>query len=131
MLRSDFARKLLNNSLAHGLNFGSRWLLNLVVARQLLASDFGVFSYVYMLANLFFPTIAFGVSFYLIHYSAKQQQISLLFNSLVLSFIVFLLLCLGVVGIDYWINDSVPYYCLLYTSPSPRDVEESRMPSSA
>ena len=24
-----------------------------------------------------------------------------------------------------------PYTCLLYTSPSPRDVEESRMPSSA
>lgn len=113
MLRSDFARKLLNNSLAHGLNFGSRWLLNLVVARQLLASDFGVFSYIYMLANLFFPTIAFGVSFYLIHNSAKQQQISLLFNSLVLSVLVFLLLCVGVVGIDYWINDSVPYYLYL------------------
>jgi len=30
-------------------------------------------------------------------------------------------------------NDSSEdyYYCLLYTSPSPRDVEESRMPSSA
>ena len=26
---------------------------------------------------------------------------------------------------------AVPYTCLLYTSPSPRDVEESRMPSSA
>ena len=25
----------------------------------------------------------------------------------------------------------VTYICLLYTSPSPRDVEESRMPSSA
>ena len=24
-----------------------------------------------------------------------------------------------------------PAFCLLYTSPSPRDVEESRMPSSA
>ena len=24
-----------------------------------------------------------------------------------------------------------PWDCLLYTSPSPRDVEESRMPSSA
>ena len=24
-----------------------------------------------------------------------------------------------------------PGFCLLYTSPSPRDVEESRMPSSA
>ena len=27
--------------------------------------------------------------------------------------------------------DSTGYACLLYTSPSPRDVEESRMPSSA
>ena len=26
---------------------------------------------------------------------------------------------------------SILYACLLYTSPSPRDVEESRMPSSA
>ena len=26
---------------------------------------------------------------------------------------------------------ALPYICLLYTSPSPRDVEESRMPSSA
>ena len=30
-------------------------------------------------------------------------------------------------GYDAWSF----YYCLLYTSPSPRDVEESRMPSSA
>ena len=27
--------------------------------------------------------------------------------------------------------DALPLTCLLYTSPSPRDVEESRMPSSA
>ena len=29
-----------------------------------------------------------------------------------------------------WFNNTA-YPCLLYTSPSPRDVEESRMPSSA
>ena len=29
------------------------------------------------------------------------------------------------------ISHEVNKYCLLYTSPSPRDVEESRMPSSA
>ena len=29
---------------------------------------------------------------------------------------------------DRWMEDVI---CLLYTSPSPRDVEESRMPSSA
>ena len=28
-------------------------------------------------------------------------------------------------------NGKVGHLCLLYTSPSPRDVEESRMPSSA
>ena len=38
---------------------------------------------------------------------------------------------------DYYAKDgktagfSITYFCLLYTSPSPRDVEESRMPSSA
>ena len=30
----------------------------------------------------------------------------------------------------YWV-DGAGMVCLLYTSPSPRDVEESRMPSSA
>ena len=35
----------------------------------------------------------------------------------------------SVVGLAYW--GWVDTSCLLYTSPSPRDVEESRMPSSA
>ena len=30
-----------------------------------------------------------------------------------------------------FVSDIEKYLCLLYTSPSPRDVEESRMPSSA
>ena len=40
----------------------------------------------------------------------------------------------SIFSVDYYIglipNDNVDI-CLLYTSPSPRDVEESRMPSSA
>ena len=32
---------------------------------------------------------------------------------------------------DTLFDDKNSYVCLLYTSPSPRDVEESRMPSSA
>ena len=28
-------------------------------------------------------------------------------------------------------KDAIVYFCLLYTSPSPRDAHESRMPSSA
>ena len=32
---------------------------------------------------------------------------------------------------DAMAHATLPIICLLYTSPSPRDVEESRMPSSA
>ena len=34
-------------------------------------------------------------------------------------------------ALDSLINHCRDEFCLLYTSPSPRDVEESRMPSSA
>ena len=34
---------------------------------------------------------------------------------------------LGAIGVIV----TLIYFCLLYTSPSPRDVEESRIPSSA
>ena len=30
-----------------------------------------------------------------------------------------------------YVREDLHMFCLLYTSPSPRDVEESRMPSSA
>jgi len=39
--------------------------------------------------------------------------------------------CLSESGVDLVFVLGHPEYCLLYTSPSPRDVEESRMPSSA
>ena len=34
-------------------------------------------------------------------------------------------------GVTFTVADGVVYYCLLYTSPSPRDPKTSRMPSSA
>ena len=49
-----------------------------------------------------------------------------LFESLLLILLLTTILSFPVLAFSAWKND-----CLLYTSPSPRDVEESRMPSSA
>ncbi len=102
MLRSDFVRKLMSNSVAQGLNFGSRWLLNLALARHLLEQEFGIFSFIYMLANLFFPAIAFGANFYLIHHAAQQRHISQLLQSLRISLLVFAVLSLGCAALLWW-----------------------------
>ena len=64
------------------------------------------------------------------NYLNKQQQSGGLF----LGF-VFVLMLSSILALALWVNQisSANDYniCLLYTSPSPRDVEESRMPSSA
>ena len=54
----------------------------------------------------------------------RKQEIDLKLNQLFDGIIV---------AIAFWVSHKLRYdnICLLYTSPSPRDVEESRMPSSA
>ena len=52
------------------------------------------------------------------------SSVSGLFGALLIIFVF-----LGLIGSDLLVKLFTP--CLLYTSPSPRDVEESRMPSSA
>ena len=37
----------------------------------------------------------------------------------------------ALLSLEQGLNQAMAAVCLLYTSPSPRDVEESRMPSSA
>ena len=65
----------------------------------------------------------FTVSTDLDVYSAEEFQLGNAFDSMVLDFEV----------TRPWMSNIELYAktCLLYTSPSPRDVEESRMPSSA
>jgi O-antigen/teichoic acid export membrane protein len=109
MLRNDFFRKFMSNSVAQGLNFGSRWLLNLSLARFLLEQDFGTFSYLYMLANLFFPAIAFGASFYLINQTAKQAQFRHLLQSVLVSLLVFLVLTAMTISSLWWRHETLPW----------------------
>ena len=58
-----------------------------------------------------------------------------LFKGLFVEVTSLLALLVGVYGAVHFSNYAAEIllnnFCLLYTSPSPRDVEESRMPSSA
>lgn len=112
MWRSDFAAKLMSNTAAQALNFGSRWLLNLAVARHLSEHEFGVFSLVYMVANLLFPTLAFGSNFFLIHETAKKRDIRQLLSSFALTAAVSLLVLTGVLVYHWFAAEPLPI--LLY-----------------
>lgn len=108
MFRGDFAQKLMNNTVAQALNFGSRWLLNLAVARHLTEHEFGVFSLVYMLANLWLPTLAFGANVFLIHETAKKRDISELIRSFVLTFWVCVVAVAGLLVYQWWATEPLP-----------------------
>ena len=54
-----------------------------------------------------------------------------IFSCIILDILGYLLKLIGIPEPSWGIVGRWTYYCLLYTSPSPRDVEESRMPSSA
>jgi len=113
MIRSDFARKMMSNSVAQGLNFGSRWLLNLALARHFLEVEFGIFSFVYMLANLFFPAIAFGANFYLIHQTATARRVGDLVSSIAISLLMFSLFSLLLLGYALWDQQALDYQLYL------------------
>lgn len=113
MLRSDFLRKFMSNGVAQGLNFGSRWLLNLMLARYLLEQDFGTFSFLYMLANLFFPAIAFGASFYLIKQAAREADFNQLLQSLQVSVLVFVAISILTLTLHSLSPDPLPWFWYL------------------
>lgn len=82
-----------------GLQFGSRWLLSITLLSMLGVSAFGVFSFIYSLANILVSVLPFGSQFYLIKEIGENDQndkelersVSFL---LFLSLLVFILLIL-------------------------------------
>jgi len=113
MWRGDFAQKLMNNTVAQALNFGSRWLLNLAVARHLSEHEFGVFSLIYMLANLWLPTLAFGANVFLIHETAKKRDIGELVRSFVLTVWVSVLAVIGLLAYQALAVEPLPLHLYL------------------
>lgn len=86
-------KKVFFNTLANGLQFGSRWILNLSLAKKLPNVVFGEFSYFYSIANVLFSIICFGANVFLLKSSAyeKEKAARLLLDSHLLSIIVFVI----------------------------------------
>ena len=61
-----------------------------------------------------------------IEFSHSEELDTLSYRSILIGFV---LLTLGLISGAVWANEA--WGCLLYTSPSPRDKRQSRMPSSA
>ncbi len=80
------------NNFSQALQFGSRWILNIILLRSMNISEFGVFSFLYSISNFLSCVLPFGSSIFIFkenHINGKQN---LVIDSFVVIFISFLII---------------------------------------
>ena len=65
---------LFSNTISNGIKFFSRWLVNYGLARFMSLSDFGIFSFIKSLVNLFNSILSFGGQLFLIYKVSKEKK---------------------------------------------------------
>jgi len=84
-------KDIIYNNLAQGLQFGSRWVLNLVLISIMDIKLYAVFSFIYSLSNILYGMLSFGSGDYLIAASENSKSlIKKLINSIIIVSIFFL-----------------------------------------
>ena len=73
-LNNKVIKYLFSNTVSNGMNFVSRWLVNYGLARFMSLSDFGRFSFIISLANLFKSVMSFGGQLFLIYKVSKEKE---------------------------------------------------------
>ena len=73
-LNDKVIKYLFSNTVSNGINFVSRWLVNYGLARFMSLSDFGIFSFISSLANLFKSGMSFGGQLFLIYKVSKEKE---------------------------------------------------------
>jgi len=73
-LNNTVIKYLFSNTISNGMNFVSRWLVNYGLARFMSLSDFGRFSFIISLANLFKSVMSFGGQLFLIYKVSKAKE---------------------------------------------------------
>ncbi|SFJ46883.1 Membrane protein involved in the export of O-antigen and teichoic acid [Myroides guanonis] len=108
-----FIKNIILNNLSLGLQFGSRWLLSISLLAMFGLRSFGVFSFIYSIANILVSVLPFGSQFYLI----KEVQVDKSNEKELSKSIVFLLFLTGIVGVLIFILNLLfenDYGSLLY-----------------
>ncbi|MBT3520328.1 MAG: oligosaccharide flippase family protein [Gammaproteobacteria bacterium] len=73
-MNNKVIKYLFSNTISNGMNFVSRWLVNYGLARFMSLSDFGRFSFIISLANLFKSVMSFGGQLFLIYKVSKEKE---------------------------------------------------------
>lgn len=98
-MNKEFIKNIIVNNLSLGLQFGSRWLLNVVLLSVLGIVPFGIFAFVYSFANILVSILPFGSQFYLIKEAndkkdnSKELQASIVILS-ILAIVIFIGICI-------------------------------------
>ena len=66
---------MFSNTISNGMKFISRWLVNYGLSRFMSLSDFGIFSFISSLANLFKSIMSFGGQLFLIYKVSKEKEL--------------------------------------------------------
>ena len=111
-------KNIIINNLSLGLQFGSRWVLNIVLLKNLSISEFGLFSFLYSVSNILSSTLPFGSSIYIFKENTQDGNKNLVINSFIvvlISFciVVFLYLCLLLFNIKINGSDYMLYPIIL------------------
>jgi len=114
-MSKSFFKNLIYNNTSQGLQFGSRWIFNLVLIALLNDYDFGIFTYGLALANLLMAILPFGSPVYLINNINKENKFKELADSLMVIMLFFLIIFLFYFAIRF-LPITIKNYDILFNS---------------
>ncbi len=104
-------KKLFSNTISNGLQFGSRWMMNILLAQSTTTSAFGIFSFIYTIATLIATFFTFGSNLYILNTikTHTKSSLSYLYASIAVSILFFGILSLLLFIFDFFTSINSPY----------------------
>ena len=104
-------KKLFSNTISNGLQFGSRWMMNILLAQNTTISTFGIFSFIYTIATLVATFFTFGSNLYMLNSIKDHTKTSLsyLYTSIGISILFFSVISVIFFSFTFFTTMDTPY----------------------